>query len=925
MKFFFRFSFLIIIFSLITIAQPKSVYLDGIGDRLRVTDATPIHPGANSSAYQITGTAITIEAWIFPTDVPSGDQIRYIINRPATVGFGIDPYQTFGLMILGDAPNSHQPRIGFAISDGTNPIGSGHEVFVEDTAAVKVGEWTHVAGTYDGVNVTLYINGTAVRQIPFTEAIGAGSTGLYIGGTNNGYFQGLIDDVRLWNVVRTQNDIQSALDSVLTGNESGLAGYWPMDSTYISGSDVVTIDKTSNHNDLVVQFDAKLLPFPHGSTVQIMPKNFSLISAYTYALTGELFTAKLTGDGWPKPTIDVTQKPLGMGIAGDSILWIPSENQFGSFTVIATVSNSAGTITDTVDIFSEATRAAVNDIHVDVTHRGKLGAFGQYNKGIVYKGKNGLFTGDFSLVDRNSGKYAGGLYTTTNSFRPLEIFTSLPSRFDGFTALRTSFSDDWESGGKIGVKVIQTVHSSTNQGDNKYVIVEYKIINQSGQTVDDLFPQLSTDFDIGNYSADAGGYDSLLQMSYGFEVGGANDKNYYGFSLLNKQASGAAVVNNTLGDVNYFRSTAHLTQFIVPPLTPSDIRNQISTGPFTLNAAETLTVAFAVLAGDNLNDLRTSAARAKQVYVGFDQSQANIPVITGIKDIPNDNGRQVRLSWKFSPNPAQNGIVYFGIWRNDPARTFMGEVPSLNDTMYSVVVPTLFDSTKMKGMFSSVFQVTAHSANPSIYSMSAPDSGYSLDNLNPQIPGNLNVIATGPSENRLNWKPVPDEDLFTYKVYRSTNPGFVPEAGTFLGYSADTVYIDQGVSQGTKYYYTVTAVDFSGNESSSPSSVTSVGRGGEPAPEIYSLSQNYPNPFNPTTTISFGLPRASNVKLIIYDALGREVASLVNGHLTGGYYQYQWDASGLSSGMYIYRLTAVSAESGKEQIFSESKKLLLTK
>jgi hypothetical protein len=96
-------------------------------------------------------------------------------------------------------------------------------------------------------------------------------------------------------------------------------------------------------------------------------------------------------------------------------------------------------------------------------------------------------------------------------------------------------------------------------------------------------------------------------------------------------------------------------------------------------------------------------------------------------------------------------------------------------------------------------------------------------------------------------------------------------------------------------------------------------------PATYELFQNYPNPFNPTTTIEYQLPGAGlkyNVSLKIYDAIGREVANLVNEQQEPGYYQKTFNASRYASGMYIYRLIATD-EQNKQHVYQ--KKMLMLK
>ena len=88
-------------------------------------------------------------------------------------------------------------------------------------------------------------------------------------------------------------------------------------------------------------------------------------------------------------------------------------------------------------------------------------------------------------------------------------------------------------------------------------------------------------------------------------------------------------------------------------------------------------------------------------------------------------------------------------------------------------------------------------------------------------------------------------------------------------------------------------------------------------PKTYALGQSYPNPFNPTTTISYQLPKQTHVTLKVFDLLGREVASLVNGEQPAGYKSVTWNAANVPSGIYFYRMQT------KE--FTQSRKLLLLK
>ena len=89
------------------------------------------------------------------------------------------------------------------------------------------------------------------------------------------------------------------------------------------------------------------------------------------------------------------------------------------------------------------------------------------------------------------------------------------------------------------------------------------------------------------------------------------------------------------------------------------------------------------------------------------------------------------------------------------------------------------------------------------------------------------------------------------------------------------------------------------------------------APNSFSLEQNYPNPFNPVTNLEFGISDLGIVTLKVYDILGKEVTTLVNEKLSAGKYKVEFDGSGLTSGVYFYRITAGE--------FTDVKRMMLVK
>jgi len=135
-------------------------------------------------------------------------------------------------------------------------------------------------------------------------------------------------------------------------------------------------------------------------------------------------------------------------------------------------------------------------------------------------------------------------------------------------------------------------------------------------------------------------------------------------------------------------------------------------------------------------------------------------------------------------------------------------------------------------------------------------------------------------------------------------------------YDVSVSVTDRNLNSGM-YNYRLKQVDFNGSfEYYNLRNEVSIG-----IPVQFKLSQNYPNPFNPSTTIRYDLPFDGKVSIKIFDMSGKEAATLVNDVKSAGYYSINFNASSLASGIYYYRITAVS----NGQNFIETKKMILLK
>jgi hypothetical protein len=307
--------------------------------------------------------------------------------------------------------------------------------------------------------------------------------------------------------------------------------------------------------------------------------------------------------------------------------------------------------------------------------------------------------------------------------------------------------------------------------------------------------------------------------------------------------------------------------------------------------------------------------------------------IQGIVDVRNDQGRNVLLQFlpssrdvAGSPTPI---LQYEVFRRTDPlpgaatARpastlgtvpgegallvgwTFAGAVPAHAETGYEAIAPTLVDSNAVNGLRRTVFFIRAATATPSVYFDSAPDSGYSVDNLSPAMPAAFARTTSG-GTTLLNWDESSEADLVGYRLYRGSDPDFVPGPGNLVAALAVTGYADATAG---RFTYKLAAVDRNGNASPYAVSEPPAVSVGTTIPAAVWLGPALPNPARIGARIAFGLPLAGHVRLAVYDAAGRVVRVLFDGEGTPGDHAVVWDgrdASGAAvrGSLYFYRLDA---------------------
>jgi hypothetical protein len=313
----------------------------------------------------------------------------------------------------------------------------------------------------------------------------------------------------------------------------------------------------------------------------------------------------------------------------------------------------------------------------------------------------------------------------------------------------------------------------------------------------------------------------------------------------------------------------------------------------------------------------------------FGQPADASPQIVNVRDVPGDQGGKVRIEWNASylDAPPYNAIGSYDVWRQSPpfataapgahmlkdgespagntgrvlrtttfgAQTYYWELVAVLAAQqfagYSYIASTTLDSIAANPG-TTRFMIEAHHAYVSAWWTSAPDSGYSVDNLPPVIPAPFaGTYSAGTAS--LHWGRNIEPDFALYRLYRGTTPGFVPSAGNLVTAKPDTGFVDVA---GAPVYYKLAAEDLHGNLSGFAVLLPAgaLGVPGALTPRELSLASPRPNPASGPLSIAFAMPRDAEARMRVLDAAGRVVRVLGSGLIQAGPHTLAWDGNDAS-------------------------------
>jgi len=793
-------------------------------------------------------TALSVEAWIYPTDFKDQEHLNTIVAKT-------------------DWSNEHS--YGWTLRYGSDNetlnfnIGGGGGISWIDCRAegvLTLNTWQHVAGTYDGSNIKLYVNGAEVATTPFAGSISNSSRELCIGTILNSddprYMTGQVDEVRIWNVTRSAEEILANMKQNVSN--TNLVAYYKMREG--SGS---TLTDSSNHG--------------HSGTLVGNPQ-------------------------WRSNTIDIYESPLVSSIAVSSITHnsATANGDVGSLGYPQPIQHGHCWKTD---------GGADPTIEDSKTMLGPVCATGPFSSSIT-----GLIPETHYWVRAYVTIIVNGIAITSYD-EPVEFSTvagppPLPDDFNISSATSSTVKATWRSA-PYNHDYNILIDASTSSDFSSYVndYHDYVCGSHSGSSFDDssftvteLVPSTIYRFRIRSYCPDTEQYSTYTISRAGvtkriqnvsYDTGNISGVHifcssidfgidppsplvlYRGFSgTIQAEKDGytwslaAGSANNEISYLNSDISISFVgTYSYEDPAHPG----------FSYEAEPGIPISVSTIAMEDLTAPPPHSPGDAFVYnfIGSDPSDITITVplgtwyIVAYYDDPSDGG----LAWHHaSPYPALG-----------PQEVVFQDLPFGAKSDIPIVIG-------------------------------------SEDATLPVELSAFTAVATGGRYVNLNWVTQSETGVSGFYIYRDTSENLASAAlvshmipATNSSEEHCYTYTDKELFSHGTYYYWLQIADLDGSESFyGPASLVYYGGEEPPLPGIPSVTELrgiFPNPFNPNTNLSYSLAEETNVSVRIFNSRGQLVRTLNEGHVAIGHHSASWDGKDdngrtQSTGVYFFRMQA---------------------
>ncbi len=270
-----------------------------------------------------------------------------------------------------------------------------------------------------------------------------------------------------------------------------------------------------------------------------------------------------------------------------------------------------------------------NDIRLTITSKGRYGfnddAMNE-GEGMIYKGGRNILSTAGLVLASSTNKVSDNIYGASgydHDFKVLDILTERQAVQSGAgQAFYSRFNDDSAGFAKQNLMVKQYITASSQVGSRKYILLEYHIFNTGNNAVNGLYAGLYADFDIGISSNNKASYDHLRRLAYTWEInggkyGGINllrGKNPNVYNIDNDGSNGSVKIYDGFYSFEKYQALTQRRDSAAYGSAGGDVSSMLGAGTYNLAPGDSIIVAFAILAGDNLYDIQQSAQDAYDKY-----------------------------------------------------------------------------------------------------------------------------------------------------------------------------------------------------------------------------------------------------------------------------------------------------------------------